>query len=144
MKKAIGAVLLLMAIQAPAFADSANAGDHIVCHEKGSGLFYIQLQVGEIVSDDGIFAPKVYAAEFTSLQGPRLVGTQYNIQVIKKGISTRLKSGYSYAAQIPDGSQLYIENTLDVSSSETGGKSFTAQLSNWHNSNLYFTCEVKN
>src|SRR5687768_242235 len=129
-----------MAIQLSAKADTTGAHKHIICTEKHSGQFNIQLKVGSEISNGDFLAPEVYAAEFTSLQGPDLAGIKYDVEVLKSTISTRLKAGYSYAAQIPDGSQLYIENSFYDTGAGQEVTIFIAKLSNWHNKNLSFNC----
>lgn len=144
MKKMVGTILLLMAAKTTAFADSRNP-QLINCHLKENSLFSIQLELNEpIKNDTGLFSNNTFVAKFTTLHGPRLVGVNYSIEVTKATVSTRLKVGYSYAAQIPDGSELYIEDTVNVGHLEFDEKSFTGQLRTLNNGNLYFDCAFQN
>ena len=129
-----------MAASTIALADTSTPKVSIICQEKGNTYFSIQLKIGAQIGNRDSFLSPIYTAEFTSLHGPRLAGVKYNVQVVRKTISTRLQTGYSYSASIPDGSQLYIEYLDGGSGYEL--ESFKAILNQRNDNILYFNCNI--
>lgn len=144
MKKIIGLLGLLTSLQTEAKLNGPTSGDYVVCHEKGNQLFYIQAYFGKEIGKSTYWWETVYDADFTTLTGPRLEGQKYGIEIKEQLISTRVQSGSSYSAQIPDGSEFSMKYFFDglVEYPEAKLK-FEAQITTLKGYVIYFRCEKK-
>lgn len=89
----------------------SSEGKIIECLQKSHEALKMQVEIGEMKSENWGLISQNYKAKFHSLHGPRLVGDEYDAEVTVHQVTTRVLFGLSYHLTIPGIGTLSVQDT---------------------------------